>query len=64
MVSGRKYSAAMHVPTTTGPVAPSADSRAKPAIQEPTAVPRLNEDVLRAEASVGAAVRIEIMEAT
>src|SRR4051812_49544767 len=53
-ITGIRVSAAMPVPTTTGPVAPSAELRLAPAIPEPTAVPTLYADTDIATPSVGA----------
>src|SRR3954451_14652858 len=49
-----RVSAAMTVPTTAGPVAPRPEPRARPATQEPIAVPRLYAETDIATPSVGA----------
>src|SRR4051794_35283019 len=54
VIVGMSVRPATNVPTTTGPAAPSVDSSARPAAHEPAAVPKLNAETVRADASVGA----------
>ncbi|MBE8474872.1 hypothetical protein [Streptomyces justiciae] len=42
-------STAIAVPAIAGPVAPTEESSARPATQEPAAVPRLKAEMVRAE---------------
>src|SRR3954452_11284202 len=44
----------MTAPTTAGPVAPRVEPRARPAIQVPAAVPKLNAETVRPDARVRA----------
>src|SRR4051794_16807463 len=53
-IVGMSVRAATNVPTTTGPVAPSVEPSASPAVHEPAAVPKLNAETVRADASVRA----------
>lgn len=46
---GMRVSTAIAVLTIAGPVAPTEESRARPASQEPAAVPRLKAEMVRAE---------------
>src|SRR4051794_36906166 len=54
MIVGTSVRAATNAPTMTGPVAPSVEASARPAAHEPAAVPKLNAETVRADASVGA----------